>query len=148
MSKNFDEYYKLFYHSRNSLFEANFKRHWAQFVEFIESFPKATQYVLGTLYPAQARYARINEQKNTNPTISLPYIAGQYFPTIDPLIQEQQLSESFLYEATELSFNWNKDFSEPENVMKNGCIEDDYERCQMGLRLLLQTLKCKDVLQI
>ncbi|CAG8645206.1 15146_t:CDS:10 [Dentiscutata erythropus] len=84
--------------------------------------------------------------------IGLPHVAGRYFPTIDSLIQEylisyilslqrQQLSKSFLYEATELSFDWNKDFSEPENVMEDGYIEDDYEWRQTGLRSLLQTLK-------
>ncbi|CAG8790704.1 23154_t:CDS:2, partial [Dentiscutata erythropus] len=66
----------------------------------------------------EARYTRINEQKNTNPTIGLPHVA-----------------------ATELSFDWNKDFVELENVMEDGCIKDDYEQRQTGLRSLLQTLK-------
>lgn len=42
IGKNFDECYKLFYRSCNSLFKANFEHRWAQFVEFIEPFPKAT----------------------------------------------------------------------------------------------------------
>ncbi|CAG8615669.1 4631_t:CDS:1, partial [Racocetra persica] len=64
----------------------------------------------------EANYACINEQKNANPTIGLPHVASRYFSTIDFLIQKyltlhvlflqrQQLSESFLYNATELSFD-------------------------------------------
>lgn len=53
-----------------------------------------------------------------------------------------------MYKAIEVSFDWDKDFSEPENIIADGCIEDDYERCQMGLRSLLQTLNCEDILQI
>ncbi|CAG8631823.1 1795_t:CDS:2, partial [Gigaspora rosea] len=86
---------------------------------------KAKKAVDITKLNEEARYAWINEQKNTNPTIGLPHIA-----------------------AIELSFDWDKDFSELENIMKDGCIEDDYERRQMGLRSLLQTLNYKDILQI
>ncbi|CAG8826211.1 17595_t:CDS:2, partial [Gigaspora rosea] len=103
-----------------------------------------TRYALGTLYPTrhswshiihlfdsiqnqlneEARYARINEQKNTNPAIGLLH-----------------LSESFLYELTELSFDWDKNFFDPNKIMEDGCLEDDYEQRQAGLKSLLQPLK-------
>ncbi|CAG8542694.1 7185_t:CDS:2 [Cetraspora pellucida] len=106
----------------------------------------------------EANYAHINEQKNMIPIIGLPHVASKYFPTIDSLIQEyltlhvlslqrQQLSEGFLYDAAEYFFDWNKNFQEPENVMEYGCLEDDYERRQIGLRSLLQNLRREDVLQ-
>ncbi|CAG8683833.1 24124_t:CDS:2, partial [Gigaspora rosea] len=202
----------LFYRSRNSLYETDFKRHWTRFVEFLKSFPKASRYALETLYPSryswafcyiqtrftagiqstqrvksmnaiikkevlhsltllhlvdaiqnrlneEARYARINEQRNINPSIGLPHIATKFFPIIDSLIQEyltshvlslqrQQLSECFLYNATEISYDWDQFLQEPENIVENGCLEDDYERRQIGLKLLLQTLERDDVVQI
>ncbi|CAG8761154.1 22902_t:CDS:2 [Cetraspora pellucida] len=107
----------------------------------------------------EAYYARINEQKNANPIMSLPHIASQYFPTIDSLIQtyltphilslqRQQLSESFLYNITELFFDWDKNFSELKNTMEVGFLEDNYEQYQISLKSLLQTLRYKDILQI
>ncbi|CAG8830222.1 33525_t:CDS:1, partial [Gigaspora margarita] len=42
-------------------------------------------------------------------------------------IQRQQLLKSFLYELTELSFDWNKNFFEPNNIMEYGYLKDDYE---------------------
>ncbi|CAG8588254.1 7994_t:CDS:2 [Cetraspora pellucida] len=97
-------------------------------------------------------YARINKQKNANPIMGLPHIASQYFLTIDSLIQEyltshifslqrQQLSESFLYDITELFFDWDKNFSESENTMKVGFFEDNYKWRQTDFKSLLQTLR-------
>ncbi|CAG8831765.1 11715_t:CDS:2, partial [Gigaspora margarita] len=48
-------------------------------------------------------------------------------------LQQLQLSESFLYDANEVSFDWNNILSEPENIMENGYLEDDYEQCQWAL---------------
>ncbi|CAG8658737.1 12521_t:CDS:2 [Gigaspora rosea] len=72
-----------------------------------------------------------------NPLVGLPHIASCYFSGIDSLIKEYltphvfslqrlQLSESFLYNANEVSFDWNNFLSEPENIMENGYLEDDY----------------------
>ncbi|CAG8816582.1 12622_t:CDS:2, partial [Racocetra persica] len=173
-----------FYHSHNSLFEANFEHHWAEFIAFLEPFPKAFRYALKTLYPTrhswaicytqtcftavdtiqnrlneETHYAQINEQKNINPTIGLPHVASYYFPAIDSLLREyltlhvlslqrQQLSESFLYDAAELSIEWDNFFSEPENIIDNGCREDNYEQLQIGLKSLLQNLRREYVEQI
>ncbi|CAG8643415.1 16603_t:CDS:2, partial [Dentiscutata heterogama] len=166
MGKSFKECYWLFYSSRNSLLEIDFERRWMQFVEFVEPFPKAHRYAIETLYPTrhswarevshsstllhlidaiqnrldeEARYARISEQKNMNPSIGLSHIASQYFSGIDSLLKEYltphilslqciQLSESFLYDATEISFDWDNFLLEPEDITENGCLEDDYER--------------------
>ncbi|CAG8807352.1 19672_t:CDS:2, partial [Gigaspora margarita] len=78
----------------------------------------------------EARYAQIMNKKNTNPTIGLPHIADsliqKYLTSHILSLQRQQLSESFLYETIEVSFDWDKDFPEPENIMEDGYIEDDY----------------------
>ncbi|CAG8740992.1 6901_t:CDS:2, partial [Racocetra fulgida] len=37
---------------------------------------------------------------------------------------------------------------QPENIIDNGCREDDYEQCQIGLKSLLQTLRREYVEQI
>ncbi|CAG8746529.1 4732_t:CDS:2 [Dentiscutata erythropus] len=66
----------------------------------------------------EANYARINEQKNTNPTIGLPHVMNKYFSTIDSLIQEY------------LTLH-NKSFPEPDNIIeysrwyKNNISEDE-----------------------
>ncbi|CAG8514352.1 13898_t:CDS:2 [Dentiscutata heterogama] len=63
-------------------------------------------------------------------------------------LQCQQLSESFLYDATEISYNWDNFLLEPEDILENSCLEDDYERCQTGLRSLLYSLQYDEVDQI
>ncbi|CAG8811402.1 42452_t:CDS:2, partial [Gigaspora margarita] len=63
-------------------------------------------------------------------------------------LQRLQLSESFLYDANKVSFDWNNFLSEPENIIENGYLEDNYEQRQTGLRVLLQNLQYKDVKQV
>ncbi|CAG8676923.1 7231_t:CDS:2, partial [Cetraspora pellucida] len=198
MGKQFDECYKLFYRSQNSLFEVDFEHCWAEFVEFLNPFPKASRYALETLYSTrcswaicytqtrftagiqstqrvegmnaiikkevshsstllhlidaiqnrldeEARYARISKQKNTNPSVGLPHIANRYFPAINSLIQKyltphilsfqrEQLSESFLYDASEITYEWGNEMPESTNIIENGYLEDDYERRQTCLK--------------
>ncbi|CAG8689026.1 14416_t:CDS:2, partial [Dentiscutata erythropus] len=137
------------------LCEIDFERRWMRFVEFLRSFSKASRYALETLYPSlshnstllhlvdaiqnrlneEARYARINEQQNMNPSIGLSHVVTKYFPVIDSLIRE--------YLTPHDQFP-----QEPENIVENGCLEDDYERHQIGLKSLLQTLERDIVVQI
>ncbi|CAG8830059.1 27607_t:CDS:2, partial [Gigaspora margarita] len=78
----------------------------------------------------EARYAWINEQKKYKPYYRLASHCKSIFSNYRFFDPED------------------KDFSEPENIIEDGYIEDDYERCQMGLRSLLQTLNYGDILQI
>ncbi|CAG8737845.1 5413_t:CDS:2, partial [Racocetra persica] len=89
----------------------------------------------------------------------LSIIASRYFPTIDSLIQEyltphilslqrQQLSESFLYDASEISYEWDNNIPEPTDIIESGYLEDNYERYQICLKALLQPLQREDVMQI
>ncbi|CAG8738038.1 18025_t:CDS:2, partial [Racocetra persica] len=108
----------------NSLFEVDFERCWAQFVQFLNLFPKASWYVLETLYSTYQSWAVCYTQtrftagiQSTQRVERMPHIANRYFLAIDSLLQEyltphiislqrQQLSESFLYDATEMSYDW------------------------------------------
>ncbi|CAG8736450.1 4680_t:CDS:2, partial [Racocetra persica] len=89
----------------------------------------------------------------------LPYVANHYFSAIDSLIQKyltphvlslqrQQLSESFLYNVSEITYEWDNNIPEPANIIENGYLEDDYERSQTCLNILLQPLSRDDVVQI
>ncbi|CAG8707658.1 28412_t:CDS:2, partial [Racocetra persica] len=148
-----------------TLFEANFKHHWVEFIAFLEPFPKAFHYALETLYSMQsingiikkevshsttllylvdtiqnrlneeAHYAQINEQKNMNPTIGLPHVASHYFSAIDSLLREY-LTPYVL------------SLQKPENIIDNECREDDYEQLQIDLKSLLQNLRREYVEQI
>ncbi|CAG8830350.1 22999_t:CDS:2, partial [Cetraspora pellucida] len=88
----------------------------------------------------EARYARISEQKNMNPSIGLPHIASQYFSGIDSLLKEY-----LTLHILSLQYNFPL---EPEDITENECLEDDYERRQTSLKVLLRTLQREDVEQI
>ncbi|CAG8544584.1 6039_t:CDS:2 [Racocetra persica] len=63
-------------------------------------------------------------------------------------LNEEQLSKYFLYDATEIFYNWDQCLQEPENIVENGCLKDDYERHQIDLKSLLQILEHDDIIQI
>ncbi|CAG8684954.1 20266_t:CDS:2, partial [Gigaspora rosea] len=61
---------------------------------------------------------------------------------------ESTLSESFLYDIAEISFDWTMLSLEPENIIESSYLEDNYERCQTSLKVLLRHLQYNDIIQI
>ncbi|CAG8805346.1 7635_t:CDS:2, partial [Racocetra persica] len=124
------------------LFEANFERHWAEFIVFLEPFPKAFRYALETLYPTPSiqstqRIESINRiiKKEVSRSTTLLHLVD----TIQNCLNEE--AYYLLYDAAELSIECDNFFSEPENIIDNGCREDNYEQLQIGLKSLLQNLR-------
>ncbi|CAG8830764.1 6811_t:CDS:2, partial [Cetraspora pellucida] len=120
------------------LLEIDFEHRWMRFVEFVEPFPKAHRYAIETLYPTRHSWAVCYTQTHFTAGIQ----STQRVEGINAIIKREVflISQAGIFQALIPYLK--------KNITENGCLEDDYERRQTSLKVLLRTLRREDVEQI